>query len=281
MDSYADADGSIAERMRQLGMLSRVGAPITVGEHLWGMAVVGSSHPEPLPAGTGQRIAEFAELVATAITAAAARDELIKSRGRIVAAGDVTRRQLERNLHDGAQQHAVSLGLQLRLAETSVPDELPGLKGQLLQICKGLAGLVEELREISSGLHPAILSTGGLRPAIKALARRSTMPVTVDVGFQQRLPESVEVAAYYVVAESLTNAAKHAQASSVTVTARADGERLYLIVRDDGVGGATSGKGSGLIGLKDRVEALGGRLTVSSQVGSGTTLNAIVPLRQP
>jgi signal transduction histidine kinase len=279
MDSYQNSTGSIATRMRQLGMSSRVGAPITVGDRLWGMAVVGSSRPQPLPAGTGQRIAEFAELVATAITAAAARDELIKSRGRIVAAGDVTRRRLERNLHDGAQQRAVSLGLQLRLAQSAVPDELTGLKEQLSQIGEGLGGLVAELREISHGLHPAVLSTGGLRPAIKALARRSTLPVRLDIGVRQRLPESVEVAAYYVVAESLTNAAKHARASDVTVTADADEEELHLAVRDDGVGGAASGKGSGLIGLIDRVEALGGRLTISSPVGGGTSLRASFPLR--
>jgi signal transduction histidine kinase len=281
MDSYEDADGSIAARMRAIGMRSRVGTPITVGERVWGLAIVGSARPEPLPSDTEERIAEFAELVATAIAAAAARDELIKSRGRIVAATDETRRRLERNLHDGAQQRAVSLGLQLRLAEDSVPSDLGELKQQLFQIESGLSGLAEELREISQGLHPAILSRGGLGPAIKTLARRSTLPVTVDIGVQQRLPESVEVAAYYVVAEALTNAAKHARASEVVVSATADDGYLRLLVRDDGVGGADSGRGSGLIGLKDRVEALGGQLAVSSPAGAGTSLTALVPLHRP
>jgi signal transduction histidine kinase len=281
MDSYDDAAGSIAARMRQVGIRSRVGAPITVGEQVWGMAVVGSSRPEPLAPDTERRIAEFAELVATAIAAAAARDELIKSRGRIVAAADETRRRLERNLHDGAQQRAVSLGLQLRLVEDSIPGELGGLTEQLSRIGSGLAGLVDELREISQGLHPAILSRGGLGPAIKTLARRSTLPVALDIEVQRRFPESVEVAAYYVVAEALTNAAKHAQASEVIVRANADEENLHLVVRDDGVGGADSGNGSGLIGLKDRVEALGGQLVLSSPAGSGTSLTATVPLHQP
>jgi signal transduction histidine kinase len=281
MDSYEHASGSIAARLRGLGVRSRVGIPITVGQRVWGVAIVGSTRPEPLPADTEERIAEFAELVATAIAAGAARDELMKSRGRIVAAADDTRRRLERNLHDGAQQRAVSLGLQLRIAEDSVPAELDGLKEELSQIKSGLIGLAEELREISQGLHPAILSRKGLVPAINTLARRSTLPVTLDIGVQLRLPESVEVAAYYVVAEALTNAAKHARASEVIVTATADEDTLRLEVRDDGVGGADSGRGSGLIGLKDRVEALGGQLVVSSPPGVGTSLSATVPLHHP
>jgi signal transduction histidine kinase len=167
------------------------------------------------------------------------------------------------------------------MAENSVPSDPGELKEQLAQIRSGLGGLGEELREISQGLHPAILSKGGLGPAIKTLARRSTLPVALDIGVQGRLPESVEVAAYYVVAEALTNAAKHARASEVVVTVSADDEYLHLVVRDDGVGGADSGKGSGLTGLKDRVEALGGQLAMSSPTGSGTSLTALVPLHQP
>jgi len=281
MDSYEHAPGTIAARMRELGIRSRVGVPIMVDERVWGMAVVGSSRPEPLAVDTEVRIAEFAELLATAITAAATRDELIKSRGRIVAAGDETRRRLERNLHDGAQQRAVALGLQLRLAQHRVPPELGELSEHLSEIGSAMGELSEELREISHGLHPAALAKSGLGPAIKALARRSTLPVTLDAAVPRRLPETVEVAAYYVVAEALTNAAKHAQASEVIVRANADEENLHLVVRDDGVGGADSGNGSGLIGLKDRVEALGGHLALSSPAGSGTSLSATVPLHQP
>jgi len=251
-----------------------------VDERLWGLAVVGSSRPEPLPPDTEERIGEFAELVATAIAAATTRAELIASRARIVAAADEVRRRLERNLHDGAQQRVVSLGLQLRLAQDSVPFELPGLKDQLAQIESGLSGISEELREISRGIHPGILSKGGIGPAIKMLARRSTMPVTLDIGPQRRLPESVEVAAYYLVAEALTNAAKHAHASAVTVVVDADDENLDVLVHDDGVGGADSSGGSGLLGLKDRVEALGGQLKIVSPVGSGTSLHARIPLRR-
>jgi signal transduction histidine kinase len=278
MDSYEGAAGSIAARMRELGIHSRVGVPIVVDQQVWGMAVVGSSRSEPLPSDTEQRMGDFAELVATAIVAAATRDELITSRGRIVAAADETRRRLERDLHDGAQQRAVSLGLQLRMAQNLVPAELGELTEQLSEIGSAVAGLSEELREISHGLHPAALSKAGLGPAIKTLARRSTLPVTLDIASPGRLPETVEVAAYYVVAEALTNAAKHAQASEVIVRISADPGILNLLVRDNGIGGADSDKGSGLIGLIDRVEALGGHMHVASQPGRGTSLHATMPI---
>jgi signal transduction histidine kinase len=279
MDSYERAPGSIAARMRDLGIRSRVGAPIIVDDRVWGLAVVGSRRPEPLPPDTEERVGEFADLVATAIAAATSRAELIESRRRIVAAADDTRRRLERNLHDGAQQRAVWLGLQLRSAENLVPSELGALRDLLSLIGTGLTELCEELREISHGMHPAIVSTGGLGPALKALARRSTIPVILDVTVQRRLPEVVEVAAYYVVAEAFTNAAKHAQASQLAVMANADDENLHLLVRDDGIGGADFDNGSGLIGLKDRVEALSGELTLSSTVAKGTSLTATIPLR--
>ena len=275
MDSYERAPGSIAARMRDLGIRSQVGAPIIVDDRVWGLAVVGSRRPEPLPPDTEERVGEFADLVA----AATSRAELIESRRRIVAAADETQRRLERNLHDGAQQRAVWLGLQLRTAENLVPSELGALKEQLSLIGSGLTELCEELREISHGMHPAIVSRGGLGPALKSLARRSTIPVTLDVAVQRRLPEVVEVAAYYVVAEAFTNAAKHAQASQLAVMANADDENLHLLVRDDGIGGADLDKGSGLIGLKDRVEALSGHLTLSSAVEKGTSLTATIPLR--
>jgi signal transduction histidine kinase len=279
MDSYEHAAGSIAARMRDLGIRSRVGAPIIVDDRVWGLAVVGSRRLEPLPPETEERVGEFADLVATAIAAATSRAALIDSRRRIVAAADETRRRLERNLHDGAQQRAVWLGLQLRTAEELVPSELGALRDLLCLIGTGLTELCEELREISHGMHPAIVSTGGLVPALKSLARRSPIPIGLEVAVPRRLPEVVEVAAYYVVAEALTNAAKHAQASELAVTADADEEVLQLTVRDDGVGGATAGKGSGLIGLIDRVEALGGQLIISSPVGGGTSLRAKLPLR--
>jgi signal transduction histidine kinase len=279
MDSYQRAPGKIAARMRDLGIRSRVGAPIIVNDRVWGMALVGSRRADPLPAGTEESVGEFADLVATAIAAATSRAELVESRRRIVAAADETQRRLERNLHDGAQQRAVSLGLQLRTAEDLVPSELGALRERLSLISTGLTELCEELREISHGMHPAVVSRGGLGPALKSLARRSTIPVTLDVAVQKRLPEVVEVAAYYVVAEAFTNAAKHAQASQLAVCANVDDENLHLLVRDDGIGGADFDKGSGLIGLKDRVEALSGQLTLSSTVEKGTSLTATIPLR--
>ena len=158
-----------------------------------------------------------------------------------------------------------------------MPPELGSVRGQLADIVDGLTGVSTDLQEISRGLHPAILSRGGLGPALKTLARRSSVPVELRLGVDQRLPDSVEVAAYYVVAESLTNAAKHAQASEVRVTVETDGPTVRLSIRDDGIGGADAARGSGLTGLTDRVEALGGRLQMSSPIGSGTSLLATIP----
>ncbi len=279
MDSWDGAAGPIAERIRELGVRSRIGAPIVVDERVWGIAVVGTTQPDPLPPDTEDRIAEFAELVATAIAAATTREELIASRARIVAAADDARRRLERDIHDGAQQRIVSLGLKLRLAEESVPPESEALKNELSEAVSGLTDVFTELQELSRGIHPAILSTGGLSAALKTLSRRSVVPVDLDVAIDQRLPESVEVAAYYVVAEALANAAKHARASEVNVRAHVIHENLSLVISDDGIGGANAGKGSGLIGLKDRIEVLGGRMRVASPPGRGTTLDITIPYR--
>jgi signal transduction histidine kinase len=203
--------------------------------------------------------------------------ELAASRARIVAAADQTRRRIERDLHDGIQQRLVSLGLELRAVQAGLPAELDSLRGELDKLVAGLGGAVEELRELSRGIHPAILSEGGLGPALKALARRSAVPVHVEVPMETRLPEPVEVAAYYVVSEALANAAKHAGASAVHVEARTADGRLHLSVRDDGVGGAEPGRGSGLVGLTDRVQALGGTITVRSPAGQGTTVRVELP----
>jgi signal transduction histidine kinase len=208
------------------------------------------------------------------------RDELAASRARIVAAGDQARRRIERDLHDGTQQRLVSLVLDLRAAEAAVPPERPELRAQLAGIADGLADALEELRELSRGIHPAILSEGGLGPALKALARRSPVPVELAVDTPERLPEPVEVAAYYVISEALANAAKHAQASATWVEAQARDGNLHLSVRDDGVGGAAPGRGSGLVGLADRVEALGGAITLDSPAGRGTTLLIDLPIHR-
>jgi signal transduction histidine kinase len=279
IDRHDEITGLDAKYISELGVRSGVGAPIVVGGRLWGAAVVGSLRPEPLPADTEARVGDFADLVGTAIANAETRTELTASRARIVAAADGARRGIERDLHDGAQQRLVSLGLALRMAEAAVPTELEQLREQISVVVSGLTGIFEDLQEISRGIHPAILSRGGLGPAIKTLARRSAVPVVVRVGVDQRLPESAEVAAYYVVAEALTNVAKHANASEVNVSVDADGPELSLSIRDNGVGGANSTKGSGLVGLKDRVEALGGQIRVLSPVDGGTSLAVKIPIR--
>src|SRR6202171_3020539 len=228
MDSHGNAPGSAAANMPELGSRSGGGAPIVVGARLWGSAIVGSSGPEALPPDTAARVGDFADLVATAIANAATRAELTASRARIVAAADDARRRFERDLHDGAQQGLVSLGLELRTLEAAVPPELPALKRQISNMVSGLAGISEEPRAIARGMHPAILSKGGLGPALNTLARRSGVPVKLDLAVHRRLPESAEVAAYYVVAEALTNIAKHAQASEVAARGDAAGAHLQL-----------------------------------------------------
>ena len=278
IDRHDDAPVPHAGRMRGFGIDSAVGVPIIVDGQVWGAAIVGSLRPEPLPPDTEARMSDFADLVATAIANAATRSELIASRARIVAAADDARRRLERDLHDGAQQRLVSLGLQLRLAEGTVPSELQSLKEQLSGVVSGLTAVSSDLQQISRGIHPAILSAGGLGPALKTLARRCPIPVTLYVDVEPRLPDSVEITAYYVVAEALTNTAKYAQASHVNVSAETKDATLDLSIHDDGIGGADARKGSGLIGLKDRVEVLGGHMKITSPPECGTSLHITIPL---
>jgi signal transduction histidine kinase len=195
-----------------------------------------------------------------------------------VAAADQTRRRIERDLHDGAQQRLVSLALRLRGVAAAIPPELGEVHEELAGVGAELDEVLGELRELSRGIHPAILSEGGLGPALRTLARRSAVPVELQVATDGRLPERVEVTAYYVVAEALTNVAKHARASLVQVEVTATDGRVRLDVRDDGVGGADPARGSGLVGLKDRVEATGGTLRVESRPGQGTSLLAELPI---
>jgi signal transduction histidine kinase len=206
--------------------------------------------------------------------------ELAASRARIVTAADETRRRIERDLHDGVQQRLVSLVLAQRGVEAMVPPELGDLLAQMSRLADGLTGALEELQEISRGIHPAILARGGLVLALKALARRSAVPVELEVQVETRLPEPVERAAYYIVSEALTNTAKHARASTVHVAVEVRDGVLRLSVRDDGRGGADPARGSGLIGLTDRVDALAGTIQVTSPVGAGTTLLVTLPIEK-
>jgi predicted ATPase/signal transduction histidine kinase len=272
--------GAIATR--KWGFQSSVAVPVSVENQLWGAIVLTSMREEPLPADTESRLAGFSELVATAIANAEAQAEVSASRARIVAAADQARQRIERDLHDGAQQRLVSLALQLRDAQAAVPPELGRLGDDLARAVADVNQALDELGEIARGLHPAVLATGGLRPALRALARRSVVPVRVEMTSQQRMPEHVEVSAYYVVAEALTNVAKHARASAVHIQVEVTDAVLRVTVADDGAGGAVvGGGGTGLVGIKDRVEALGGHLRLNSPDGGGTRLTVEFPFTAP
>jgi signal transduction histidine kinase len=280
INDCASVSGPIGEVARKLGIGAAVGVPVSVEGGLWGVMIV-ESRAQPLPAGTERQLAGFTELAGTAIANAEAQTALTASRARIVATADATRRRIERNLHDGAQQRLVSLALNLRAAKATA---LPGAGEhvhQLDEVAAGLDDVLDELREIARGLHPAILADGGLRPALKTLARRSAVPVDLDIQLDRRLPEPVEIAAYYTVAEALTNTAKHARASAAQIEVAESHGVLHVRVRDNGHGGADFSNGSGLVGLKDRTEALGGHLQLHSPSGVGTTLDITLPLHDP
>jgi signal transduction histidine kinase len=278
VDSFGQDTGAIAREARAAGIRSSVGCPIMVAGRLWGVIAASRKREEPFPPDTEAQIARFTELVATAVANAEAHAALTASRARIVATADQTRRRIERDLHDGAQQRLVSLALRLRTVAAAIPPELGEVHQELASVEAELDEILGELRELSRGIHPSILSEGGLGPALRSLARRSPVPVQLQVGMEGRLPERVEVAAYYVVAEALTNVAKHANASVAKVEVDTDDGLVRLGVRDDGVGGADPARGSGLVGLKDRVEATGGTLHVESRPGQGTCLLAELPI---
>jgi signal transduction histidine kinase len=277
MTEYKRATSGIGVWARTRGIASGVGSPVVVEGRLWGVMIAFSVAEEPQPEGTEGRMLEYTELVGTAIANAESRAKLTAARVRLVAASDETRRRIERDLHDGAQQRLVSLGLELRAAETAVPPGQERLRARLSETVRGLSGVLEDLQEISRGLHPAILSKGGLTPALKSLARRSAAPVDLDLQINGRMEDRLEVAVYYIVAEALMNAVQHAAASLVHVRLRGVGDEVHLSIEDDGVGGAAFGVGSGLIGIKDRVEALGGTMEVTSPSGRGTALFVTIP----
>jgi signal transduction histidine kinase len=281
-EGYTEGSGNLATVIRRRGIRSEVGAPVTVEGEVWGALIVGTDRAEPLPPGTEARVAGFAELVATALSNAAARTEIVASRARIVAAADDARRRIERDLHDGVQQRLVTLILELRALQSALGEDREELRAELGRLQAELATTLDDVREISRGLHPAILSHAGLEPAIKSLAARSSVPVELDLRVDGRLPSTIEVAAYYVVSEALTNAAKHAQASLVEVGMVTEDGLLRATIRDNGTGVPDPSKGTGLTGLRDRVEALGGRFAIASPLDGGTSLAVELPLdRQP
>nr|BFE57518.1 hypothetical protein GCM10020063_020440 [Dactylosporangium thailandense] len=276
---YDAVHGPTAEKMRRIGVHRGVGVPIVVERKLWGVAIVMSHQRVAVPADAEARLRAFTELVATAIANAESRAALAASRSRLVTAADEARRRIERDLHDGAQQRIISLALQLRLAEGTVRD--PAAARQLLaETVHALTEIHQSLSDLARGIHPALLVQGGIGPILRTLARRSAVPVELDLRVEQRLPEPVEIAVYYVVSEALTNIAKHAQASHACVAVAANQRCARVTVRDDGVGAADLKAGTGLVGLRDRVEALGGHLNVASPPGKGTTLQAEIPLAE-
>jgi signal transduction histidine kinase len=276
-DDYSDMRTWPAKLIEVLGPppTSAVGAPILVDGRVWGSVLVVSMGPEPLPPDTEARLTAFAELAELAIANAVSRTELEASRARIVAASDESRQRIERDLHDGAQQRLVSLVLRLHAAAERLPPEL---REELAIAREEATAALEEVRRVSHGLHPVVLSRHGLAAALRELARVVPVPVDLDVSTAGRYPQQVEIAAYHVAAEALTNAAKYSDASVVRVSAAVVGQTLRLAIRDDGIGGADPVRGSGLTGLRDRVEAVGGTLTIESPPGEGTTVLVALPL---
>jgi signal transduction histidine kinase len=271
-----DGAGELSRTLREHGVVSSAGCPITVGRSLWGVAIVSSCTNEKLPDDAEERMRDFVEIVGAAIANAQSHADLMASRARVVAATDQTRRRIERDLHDGTQQRLVGLVLELRSVTAALPPGQEQLKDRLEGTARALEEAVTDLQEIARGLHPLILARSGLQQALTALARRC--PLRVELGMSvERLEEPYEVSVYYLVSEALMNAVKHAHASVVRVTLTTGDGGIRLSVTDDGVGGADPTRGSGLLGLTDRVEALGGRLHIISSAGQGTTLLADIP----
>ena len=282
-ERIADYEGrapAIVERLSSFGYGSASAAPIRVGGQVWGALVAAALRDERLAPGSERRLADFAELIAQALANADAHKKLAASRIRIVEAGDTERRRLERNLHDGAQQRLVSLALQLRLIKVNLRNDPTSAEALLATAGSELDQALEELRELARGIHPAVLTDRGLEAAIRGLAERAPIPVELTRLPEARLPGSVEAAIYYLVAEAITNVAKYAQATRASVAVERSNGLATVIVRDNGIGGAEPRPGSGLAGLADRVEALGGRLHIESPAGQGTQLTAEIPALQ-
>jgi signal transduction histidine kinase len=276
VDDYREVEGELAGRLLDSGMRSVVGAPIYVAGRLWGAIMVTSEEPHAFPAGTEERLADFAELVTAALANVDARAQLAASRARIVAAGDAARRRIERDLHDGAQQRLVSLALALRRLESMVESN-SAATDELAVVRAELDSALDELRELARGIHPSVLTDRGLEAAIDAAAGRCSVPVELRIDDCEALPLSVQTTAYFVVLEALTNASKHAEPDRIDVRVAVTDGHALVEVRDDGSGGVDPQRGSGLTGLEDRVSALGGTLEIDSPSGAGTTIRARIP----
>jgi len=275
VEDYSHASESLDRRVQRLGIRCSVAVPIVVEGSLWGSIGTGTAR-EHFPADAERRMLEFTELAGTAIANAESRSELTASRARVVAASDETRRQIERDLHDGAQQRLVHTVITLKLASRALQAGEDGAPGLVAEALDHAEQATVELRELVQGVLPPVLTRGGLRAAVEALAARMPVPVEITVSVD-RVPAEVEATAYFVMAEALTNVAKHSRASHATVMARVEDGALRLEVRDDGIGGAQP-SGSGLVGLTDRLAVLDGRLRVERPADGGTLVAAEIPL---
>lgn len=284
IDDYSNLEGALAERTRESGFLSSLGVPIIVDGTIWGAICVGTKEVDPLPPDTESRLADFTDLVATAISNAEARSELIASRARLVAAGDEARKRIERNLHDGTQQRLLAIGLDVQRIKASVSAEESDVRSGLERVSRDLELVLEGVRELTRGLHSPMLARRGLRTTLVALAGRSPIPVDLDIELDERPPEQIETVVYYAVSEALTNAIKHSNASAISVTIATgpdesrSGLNLHVTVADDGDGGAAPAPGLGLAELVDRIDALGGRLSIESPPSRGTRIAIALPL---
>jgi signal transduction histidine kinase len=278
LDDYSAATGRLGTRMRETGIRSAVGAPIVVEGRLWGVVIAATRQNQSLPSAAESRVEEFTELVATAISNVQARSDLAASRARIVAAADEERRRVVRDLHDGAQQRLVHTVVTLKLAHRALESDEAAAPALVTQALDQAQLATTELRELSHGILPNVLTRGGLRAGVQALASRMPVPVDVDVSVE-RLAVTIEATAYFVVAEGLTNVAKHAGAKRAAVSAHIERDTLRVEVRDDGAGGART-DGTGLVGLRDRLAAVDGRLRVESPPGEGTRITAEIPVAE-
>jgi signal transduction histidine kinase len=277
IDDYAGVQGRAAELMRANGYRAAVAAPIIAGGRTWGALLVAARSAAALAPDAERRLGDFAELMALGLESAEAREQLKASRVRMLEAAVKERRRLERNLHDGAQQRLVALALQLAVLERQLGTVPEAVRDLARSARRELDVAMQELRELARGLHPAVVTERGLMAGLRSLASTATLDVAVHGTLDERLDEAVEACGYFVAAESITNVVRHAAAARVDIRVRRLPGALRIEIEDDGRGGADPGAGSGLRGLADRVEALGGRFEVRGGQAGGTVVSAVLP----
>ena len=277
VEDFDEVGGEVAALMRRLGIRAAAAGPIVLGGRLWGALTAAWPAGALMPAGAEDRVAAFAELVSLAIENAEAREELAASRARLVETADEARRRIERDLHDGAQQRFVAAALELTVLDRRLDQDPESARAALARVREHLDSGLSELRDLARGIHPAVLTDRGLEAALDSLVQRSPVPVDLVIAVPDRLDAAIEATIYFLVSEALTNVAKYAQADTVAIELTSTGDDVVVTISDDGVGGADPTRGSGLRGLVDRVQAVGGRLDVSGAAEGGTRLRAELP----